>query len=127
LSVSGNVVLAGVPNESAPDFKSGAADIFEMNDLALDAEPNSVAAGDALTITTCGGLPTGAVLLAAIAINGAPTFLPLAVNAFDGGGRWALGATVPSGLSGLVVQLKSFGIESPGVAGSSNSETIVFE
>jgi len=59
-------------------------------------------------------------------VGGTSMFLPIQVAALDANGEMALSATVPSGLAGITVTLRSFAQRAPGKHGyvDSDRETI---
>ena len=128
VSLSGGVALVGAyQRDGGGVLDAGSAIVFPLHDLVLDASPNTVVAGDPLTLTTCGGLPFGAAILAVVDINGSNVFRVLFLGMFDADGRLSLPVvSVPSGLAGLQLGFLSVGVYKPGRNGFSNEETVVF-
>jgi len=112
-------LVSGDTNRVADIFLSGPF-------LTLEADPPDPPSGVTLTFMTWTGQPSGNALLAAVDVNGAPTFLPVDFGNFDGGGRWTVTATVPSGLSGLVVTFSTFGFVPTGKIEESNRAAVAF-
>jgi hypothetical protein len=77
-------------------------------------------------VDTRGGAPGVLSVLVIEDVSGTPMFLPIQVAALDSNGEMALGATVPSGLAGITVTLRSFAQHAPGGHGyvDSDRETI---
>jgi len=99
---------------------------FYAPGFLLTADQHAVAAGDPLILTTSGGMPGGTNLLAAVDVNGTPTFTRILISSFDSAGISTFAPTVPAGLSGLVVELLSIGFASSGTLQLSNIAEIDF-
>jgi hypothetical protein len=56
-----------------------------------------------------------------------PRFAKIVAGTFNPSGVFSLTANVPNGLSGLVVQMQSFGIARDGREPASNRERVTFE
>ena len=74
------------------------------------------------------GVPGNLGLLAAIAIDGAPLFQPIApVLAFDANGEIPLSGTVPPGLGAHSITLRAFAIGANGKLIESSSGTLTLQ
>ena len=105
LDLDGDRALLGL--ESV--FREGAVYCHVFTELALMARPHEVLLGESLTLETCGGLPNGPVLLAAVDV-GFSIFVPVARGKFDQAGRWEFNAPHSDpALSGLEIVFQSFG------------------
>src|SRR5262249_8910075 len=70
------------------DNKSSLAIQSEACDhLVLDVNPEVVSAGDSISFFTCGGVPGAPVVLALVAVNGAPVFRAILVSTFNSSGQ----------------------------------------
>jgi hypothetical protein len=111
-----------------PGDTNGTGDVFTHGSyLTLEADPQSPPAGATLTFDTWQGKANGLSLLAVTDVNGTPTFAPVILSSFDATGLWTLSATVPSGLSGIVVTFTAFGIVPTGKVGRSNPFDVSFQ
>jgi hypothetical protein len=78
----------------------------------LTATPDvPLPAGATLELVTGGGFPANPVALIVVAVNGAPTFLPVLITTFDQSGVLVVIASVPSGLSGFTTSLRSYSLD----------------
>lgn len=106
---------------------NGVYDVFIHGpSLTLEAEPQAPAAGATLEFRTWTGASTGANVLVATAVDGAPSFLPVVLGSFDAVGGWTFSATVPGGLSGHAVSFTTFGIVDSGKADRTNEFEVDF-
>jgi hypothetical protein len=83
--------------------------------------------GATITLTTWTGDASAAALLVVSDVNGTPTFIPAIVGSFDVAGVWTIAATVPSGLSGNVIKLETFGVIPTGEIDVSNEVAVSFQ
>jgi hypothetical protein len=132
--------LTDVSGDGQPEIAVGANDfaesgglpqgetsIYTSNDLWLNADPKSVAAGVVETLVAR-GVPAGNLIgLAVVDVSGTPLFLFLALGPADSTEALILSDTVPSGLSGLTATFQAFAIGRTGRVVDSAAETIVFE
>ncbi|MSR48210.1 MAG: hypothetical protein EXS13_14315 [Planctomycetes bacterium] len=96
--------------------------------LTLTVDPDTVFAGDTLTFTASGGAPDELVMLAAVDVDGVPTFLEVDLGTFDSDGRRVLAVSVPPCLDGLTVGFRAIGCEAWSARpGYSSVETILFQ
>ena len=95
--------------------------------LTLEADPEVVVAGSALSLTVWTGQASGLAMLAAVDINGTPTFTRVLSGKFDGNGTWSLSGTVPSSLAGNVITFLAFGIAPSGKAEVTNTEIVTIQ
>lgn len=107
---------------------AGAVFTFDVPDIVLDADPNSVTAGTLLTFTACGGVPGNPMRMFTAAINGIPLFQPVLSGAFGITGQWTISATVPNDptLPGNTISFVVFTINSNGNIVESNHEPVSF-
>jgi Tol biopolymer transport system component len=106
---------------------NGAYDVFVQGPFfILEADPETAAPGVNRSLTTFTGLPGGLTLLVVVDLNGTPTFLQVAIGAFDSSGVWVVSGVVPSGLTGTVATFQCFGIAPNGKADYSNLEVVTF-
>ncbi len=129
ISADGRIVAFGsISTNLVPGDTNFWSDAFVHGPyLTLEANPETVATGDAITLTTWTGLPGGASLLAVVDVNGTPLFVVMALGFFDADGLWTLTGTVPPGLSGNLVLFETLGIEPTGKVGISNEEAVTFQ
>jgi FG-GAP repeat protein len=117
-------VLVGFTGASS----EGVALACRGNDLWLDASPRDPMAQETLTLATRDGTPGNLTVLAIVAINGAPTFVIVGgLGQFDSTGSRILAGTVPTGLSGVQLELESFADGSGGGVVASAVETVTFQ
>ncbi len=125
---------AGVPGQLSIDLL-GSNRIVDTNvdmgayehtgeDLVLTGPEVGLFPGTLLTLSTCGGMPLGNMLLAITGVDGAPLFAPLVINSFDLDGRSEFQAIVPAGLSGIELTFTSLGYTPAGNLGESNETTV---
>jgi len=95
--------------------------------LTLEASPDIVTAGTAMTLTTFTGRAGGPALLAVVEVNGTPVFQPITLAIFDAIGLWTLPVSVPPGLSGNAVTLVTAGIAPAGSVEVSNLEQVIIQ
>jgi Tol biopolymer transport system component len=95
--------------------------------LTLEVDPRIALAGSMLKFTTWTGQPSGATLLATIALNGSPLFQPLVSGSFDAAGKWVFSSTVPIGLAGVVATFATLGIVPPGKVAISAPRDVSFQ
>jgi Tol biopolymer transport system component len=134
-SGEGSVSLDGrhfVFSGGSDDFVAGdtnqTGDVFVRGPwLTLAADPPGVAAGATLTLASWRGEPAGVTLLALVDIDGVPLFVPALVSTYDAAGGWSLATTVPPGLSGSVLTLRSYGFVPTGKVQASNDAAITFQ
>lgn len=126
LAVDGDRALVGAWADDDSGTDSGTTFAYDLQDLTLDTDKDSVSQGDSLSLSTCGGLPSAGYLLSVVDINGSPTFLLLAIRSFDGLGQDSLGGTTPPGLAGSVVSFLSLGFDQVGELGLSNRAAVNF-
>jgi Tol biopolymer transport system component len=122
------VAFASDSTNLVPSNLNGKTDIFvNGHPLTLEIDPPFVAAGQKLHFSTWTGAPNGACLLAVVELNGVPTFLPSIFTAFDGQGEWTTTATVPPGLSGLLLTFGTWGDIRSGRVDASNRFVVGFQ
>jgi len=122
-------LVVGAPNQlKDSQSAAGAAYVFAGNDLFLQSNAYEYSAGDAIELDIRGGGPGDLALLALVAVNGSPAFIPILVNRLDSNGDLTLSDLAPSGLSGLTLTFKGFAQRSLNLAVIDTSkETITFK
>lgn len=107
---------------------AGAVFTFDVPDIVLDAEPNSVSTGNLLQFTACGGVPGNPLQMFTAAINGVPFFQPVLPGTFNTMGSWTLSAPVPADptLPGNTISFVIFTIDGNGAIVESNQEPVSF-
>jgi hypothetical protein len=119
-------VAIGAPYDPTNGPAAGRLSLYFLDDLYLQIDPPSAAAGATVTMTTSGG-PTGALaMLALVAFDTTPLFVPLAFGNFDSAGLWPLFGKVPAGLSGHDCTLVSFTIGFNGRVVATQPMTLAF-
>jgi FG-GAP repeat protein/VCBS repeat protein len=105
----------GVPDllAGAPYARQGRVYLFAGNDLFLQADPPDPAPLATLSLSTRAGVPGSLALMTLEELDGAPLFLQLQLTTLDANGEWLLSATVPSGLTGHVVGLRTYAQKDP--------------
>jgi FG-GAP repeat protein len=107
--------------------KFGSVYVFGGNDLFLNAAPRDPTAGDVITLSTREG-PTGnPVALFMVDLNGTPTSALLGLGSFDSSLGFVVSGTVPAGLSGYDITLKSFAIGASGKVIDSAPEVVTIQ
>jgi hypothetical protein len=76
-------------------------------------------------VTAPNAAPAGAAYL--VDVNGAPTPATIAIGSCDGTGRFILSGTVPSGLTGVYVDMLSIGVDPGGRVVGSYFDQIYFK
>jgi hypothetical protein len=99
---------------------------YSIGALSLEASDTVLSANDSLTLTLAGGKANQLGMFVALGVNGSPTWIPLYTTTFDGAGEISLSATVPSGLTGVVLDLGGVGIAASGKVRFGNEVTLVF-
>lgn len=99
---------------------------YSYGALSLEANDTTLAANDTLTLTVAGGKSGQIAMLVVVGVNGTPYFLPIFTSSFDGAGELNLTTTVPSGLSGIVLDMAGLGIAASGKAKFSNEVELTF-
>lgn len=99
---------------------------YSFGALSLEANDTTLAANDTLTLTVGGGKSGQIAMLVVVGVNGTPYFLPIFTSSFDGAGELDLTTTVPSGLSGIVLDMAGLGIAASGKAKFSNEVELTF-
>ena len=121
VAVDSGTLLVGAPLRQE-QFTTGGIYVYPADDLALDCQPPAALPGGQVNAVTCGGKP-GALCVTAIV---SPGFAILSVLTFDAEGRVLLPGPIPPGLTGLTIQLQSYGFYQTGVAGYSNVFSLPF-
>ena len=99
---------------------------YSVGALSLEASDTSFSANDPITLTLAGGKAYQLGMFVALGLNGTPLWLPILLTTFDAAGEIALSSTVPSGLSGLVVDLGGVGIAPSGKVRFSDVVALTF-
>ena len=82
--------------------------VFAGNDFWLQANCKQCNEGDSVDLHLRGGEPDAFSLLAVVAVDGTPTFHPLAFQRLDTHGEATFTATVPPGLSGHTISTQAW-------------------
>lgn len=131
IQLDGPRCLVGASTYGNP-VNTGAAFLYELHDLALTTASPQVQAGQTLTIVTRGGIPgTPCQVTLGLQRRGSsglagPLFgAPGAIQGvFNAEGRCAQTLSLPLGLAGKTLELRTHGLIEPGVADVSNPVTI---
>lgn len=99
---------------------------YSIGALSLEANDTTLSANDTLTLTVGGGQANQPALLAVLAVNGSPFFLPVFQSTFDGAGELALSTTVPTGLAGITLDMIGLGVAASGKVKFSNEVELAF-
>lgn len=100
---------------------------FRIHALSLTAQPGTVAAGEVVTLSVCGGAPTLPSLVALISVDGVPCRCPVAgIAPFALDGIRTLTGTVPGGFPGTY-QFQALALDPSGTLVQSGTETLVIE
>jgi VCBS repeat protein/FG-GAP repeat protein len=120
-------VAIGATTDSSQGYDGGRLSLYFLDDLYLQVDPTTAAAGDTVSLTTGEG-PAGALTgLFAVAFDSTPEFLPLLFGTFGSDGTWALAGTVPPGLAGHSVTFRSYSIGFAGKLVESSSMELSFD
>ena len=119
-------LLVAAPASDEHGSGSGSAFLFRGDDLFLQASDSSVQAGDTLVLNTRGGAPKALVALFVTAIDGTAQVLLVEANQLNARGDWRFSATVPSGLTGHTISLRSYAVGPTGKVVDSIDEVIRF-
>jgi hypothetical protein len=123
----GDCLVASPWHEDPVTKRYGADLLFRGNDLWLDADPKTVAAG-ALETVAVHGVPYGQpVALFAVAFGSSPAFQLLAVDTGDSVEAFSVSNVVPSGLSGSEWTLRAYALDANGKLIVSADEGIEFQ
>jgi hypothetical protein len=129
VSVSGDRAVAGAPSDDDNGQDSGAFYVFDVSGPpVLDISPQTVALGETVSITTCGGQPSSLSMLALVAINGTPFFRSIAMLPFSSEGCWALsGRYDEPTLAGNALSLQTFHVDDCGLLAESEAVVVEFQ
>ena len=106
----------------------GRAYVYGGNDLFLQANLESYAAGDSITLANRGGPPGSLSMIVLTDVNGASAFVPILIGALDGNGELTMSGTTPAGLSGLSCTFMGYAVKASGHGlADSIPETITFQ
>ena len=94
--------------------------------ISFNADPQQVAAGESLNLTTTFAMPGSPAYLIVLEINGAPQFLNLLQGVVGVDCRFHLPATVPPGLTGITATFASLSLSDAGRVSLSNAEVVEF-
>jgi len=129
ISPDGRVVtFTSLAKNLVPGDTNGVSDAFLRGPaLTLEAIPPDPSAGATLVFDAWTGIASGANVLVATSVDGAPSFLPAVLGSFDAVGGWTISASVPNGLSGHVVGFTTFGIVDSGKVERTNEVEVAFQ
>ncbi|MEW6741582.1 MAG: integrin alpha [Planctomycetota bacterium] len=99
---------------------AGAAWVFAGNDVFLNACPNVVAAGDAITLTVREAGAGSPALLVTTAVDGRAVYVRLLAGRLDEAGSWLISGIIPTGLDGTSVALRAITLSSGRVVQSAD-------
>jgi hypothetical protein len=132
----GSIASVGdVDGDGAADFavatpygrgQYGAVHLIHGNDLFFNSNMKSPVAGADLVLTTSAGDPGQPALLVVEEVDGAPLFLPVTSSPLNTNGEWHLPVTVPAGLAGHSVALRSWTLDLNGKIATSALERLGF-
>jgi len=112
------------------DYQSGVgrgrAYVFAGNDLFLEASANQPNAGDAVEFDWHTRDPSVLSAIVAIQVGSAPQFTIIDLGASDTFGDRSLIGTVPTGLSGLTIEVEAFALDSIKGTVSSSVQELTF-
>jgi len=121
-------VIVGAEGWTDGHFSSaGRVYIYGGNDLFLQADQESYAAGDSITIANRGGEPGALSMIVLTDVSGTATFVPILIGTLDANGELAFTGTVPNGLTGLTLQFMGYAQKASGRGlADSIPETLAF-
>lgn len=117
--------LAVVDVLANPPF--GQVTLIAMDDLLLQIEPPSAPAGATVTATLRGGPASAPCGLLLVAISGTPIGSWIALSQFDAAGSLPIADVVPTGLSGLLLEVGGYGIGPDGRLRASPTQSLLLE
>jgi FG-GAP repeat protein len=127
--------VGDVDGDGAADFavatpygggQYGAVHLIHGSDLFFNSNMKFPVAGADLVLTTSAGDPDQPALLVVEEVDGGPLFLPVVSSLLNANGEWHLPATVPSGLAGHSVALRSWSLDLNGKIVTSSLERLCF-
>ncbi len=127
VAVDGDRVLMGSVFDDDSGENSGSVYFYRIPELALRVDPDTAAEGAWVTIETSPGLPFAPALIAIVAINGNPRFRVVAAGLFSPTCQFGLQGPVPPGLSGIDIDLQSFGFSRLQRVAASNVESLALQ
>jgi hypothetical protein len=104
----------------------GEIDLIRSDDLLFTSNIKFPRAADDLVLTTSAGDAGQLALLVVEEADGAPLFVPIVSKTLNARGEWHLLATVPAGLAGHSVALRSWSLDAGGRLVSSSLERLGF-
>jgi hypothetical protein len=120
-------LVVGTPDADGPLHAGGTATLIRLDDLLLQATPTHVAPGQTETLDTRGGPASNLAAAFAVAFDGAPLSILVALGSLDAFGAWSLSATVPPGFSGHTATFRSYAIGFTGKAVDSSDVVVTFD
>lgn len=120
-------VAIGAPYDKTNGAEAGRLSLDFLDDLYLQIDPPSAAAGATVTMTTSGGPTGGLAMLTLLAFDTTPLFVPVAFGSFDSEGIWSVAGAVPSGFAGHSCRLGSFTIGFSGKLVDTQPMSLEFE
>ena len=100
-------VAIGGMLDATNGYEAGRLSLYFLDDLYLQIDPSSAAAGVSVTLTTSGGPAASPAGLFVVGFDSTPLFLPAAFGNLDSQGIWSMSGAVPAGLSGHTITLES--------------------
>ena len=119
-------VIVGTHLHDDAGEDSGSIQIFRGNDLYLDTPKLEYDPGDTLRLKTDGGPANALAALYVVAVNGGPFFYRISFGTLGDDGNWTYKATVPSGLSGIDIDVMSFALPASGPVLASEAWNVIF-
>jgi FG-GAP repeat protein len=126
---------SGVDPDGIPDLlvgdpvagTGGAAWLIRLDDLMLQATPETMPVPHTVELDTRGGPPGNLVALALTGFDSTPFFVLLAFGSFGADGIWTLSATAPPALKGHTATLRSLAIGASGKLVDSSDVLLTFQ
>ncbi len=123
-------VIVGALGKYRPQFGDydGMARMYASGKLYLAPNFRAPAAGDTLSLQTAQGAAGGSTLVALIAADGIPAYIPIGpVVQFAADGTSTLAGVVPAGLAGHTFTLQGYALDANGHLIHTIAETIAFQ
>jgi hypothetical protein len=103
-------LLVSAPGSSSAFLRSGSVTLRRLDDLFLELTPSAAAAGATVEVATRGGPAGNLIGVFGVAFDSVPSGRLIFLGAFDAVGNASIVGTVPSGLSGHTLTLRSYAI-----------------
>jgi hypothetical protein len=109
------------------DLGRGLVRLYRLDDLFLQIDPAVASVGQVVTLATNGGPNAAAAGLFAVAFDATPVNQFFAFGVLDASGAWTLSGTVPTGLAGHTLTLRSYAVGFQGKVVDSQDQTLTFQ